>query len=278
VAGADRHPDLFDLGARLTFRQRLAFTNIRLGKGEAAEALFRGLARDYAALEGPDSGDVLMVRMNLAQALMVQGKHAEAVAEADALYPKLAATLGADHEMTLQLLSTRAQSEGVLERWDAAIADTRRVHEAAVAKQGPRSFFAIASLADMATSQCRAGRLAEGLKSAAAAHAAAHAGFAGSALEQGVAFAWADCLILARRYDEAEVKLTGIDPDAVARLAADADWGANLALARAEIAMARGDRDDARRDLQGVAKVYSKPGADPYQARRYRALQTALGA
>ncbi|WP_374571632.1 winged helix-turn-helix domain-containing protein [Phenylobacterium sp.] len=274
---ADARPDLFDLGQRLTFRQRLAFTNIRLGKGQEAERLFRQLARDYAALEGPDSGDVLMVRMNLVQALMVQAKHAEAVAEANALYPKLAATLGADNEMTLQLLATRAQSEGALERWDAAIADTRAVHEAAVAKQGPVSFFAVASQADMATSQCHAGRLAEGLKSAEAAYASARRGFAGAALEQGVAYAVADCLILARRYDEADGKLRGIDPVAVAQLAADPDWGANLNLAHAEIDMARGDRDGARRELNAAAPVFAKSTADAFQARRYKALKAALG-
>lgn len=48
--------------------------------------------------------------------------------------------------MTLQLLTTRAQSEGILERWDDAIRDDLRVHDLAVRKQGPKSFFAVATL------------------------------------------------------------------------------------------------------------------------------------
>ena len=61
----------------------------------------------------------------------------------------MVATLGPDHEMTLQLLTTRAQSHGSLEQWDAAIRDGMAVHRLAVAKQGPKSFFAIATLADV---------------------------------------------------------------------------------------------------------------------------------
>lgn len=72
----------FDATARLTFRQRLAFAKFRLGDGAGAETLFRGLVRDFTAIEGPDGPDVLMVGMNLAQALMVEGKHAEAVVPA----------------------------------------------------------------------------------------------------------------------------------------------------------------------------------------------------
>ena len=129
--GADADQADFDLGQRLTFLQRLAFAHIRLGDGAQAETLFRKLAAGYAALEGPESGNVLMVRLNLAQALMVQGKYADSVGEADAVYPKMLAALGPLHELTLQVLSTRAQSEGALERWDAAIADTQLVHAAA---------------------------------------------------------------------------------------------------------------------------------------------------
>ncbi len=54
--GADDLPD-FDPAARLTFRQRLAFTKIRLGDGAGAERLFRRLVAIFTAIEGPDSPD-----------------------------------------------------------------------------------------------------------------------------------------------------------------------------------------------------------------------------
>jgi DNA-binding winged helix-turn-helix (wHTH) protein/serine/threonine protein kinase len=278
VRGADAHPDLFDAGQRLTFRQRLAFTHIRLGEGAQAEALFRELVNGYADLEGADAADVLMVRMNLVQALMVEGRHAEAVAEADALYPRLLAVLGPEHEMTLQLLSTRAQSEASLERWDAAIADTARVHAIAVRKQGPASFFSLVSLADGATAKCRSGRHAEALADLAKAHEIAHRAFPGSGLQGGIDYAWGECLISEGRFEQAARTMKGIDRAAVTQLAADSGWGANLDLANAQIAYARHDLALARRDLEAAAPIFSKPHADPYQARAFKRLEAQIAA
>jgi hypothetical protein len=209
---------------------------------------------------------------------MIQGRHAAAVEEANRLYPKMVAVLGPDHELTLQLLSTRAQSEGALERWDASIADTRTVHAAALRTVGPRSFFAIASLTDGASAQCRAGRVGPGLADLAEARAQAHAAFPGSALENAVDFAWADCLILARSFAAAQPHLAGIDPKAVAQLSGDPDWGANLDIAQAEIALAQGQPDLARARLDAAAAAMAKPKAEPYQVRRYRRLLSEAGA
>lgn len=274
---ADAHPELFDLGSRLTFLQREAFAHIRLGDGATAEALFRRLAAGYATLEGADSADVLMVRLNLAQALMVQGKNAKAVAEADALYPKMVQVLGPEHELTLQLLSTRAQSEGSIGRWNDAIADTRTVHELAVKTVGPRSFFAIVSQADGATAECRGGRLASGLRDAAAAQATAQAAFPGSGLESGADFTLAECLIMARRFGDAERQLAGVKPDAVAQLTGDPDWGANLDIARAQISLSRGDRSKARADLAAAADAMRKPTAESYEVSLYHRLRADAG-
>lgn len=275
VALADGLADFAPL-ARLTLRQRLAFTRIRLGEGAAAEALFRDLAVRYAAIEGPDGPDVLMVRMNLAQALMVQGRHADAIAQADLVYPGLRARLGEDHEMTLQVLTTRAQSEGVLERWDDAIRDDLHVHDVAVRRQGPGSFFAIATLSDAATAQCRAGRLADGTAHASEAHAAAVAGFARSALADATGFTLAECEIAAGRYDTAAEHLRGIDRAAVAQLAGDPHWGANVDLALARIAAAQGRTDEARRRLEASRVAFTAPTAEPYQVRLWRALDRTL--
>jgi hypothetical protein len=273
---ADAHPELFDVGERLTFLQRVAFAHIRLGDGVGAAAMFRRLIAGYGRLEGPDGPDVLMVRMNLVQALMIQARHAEAVDEANLLYPKLATVLGPEHEMTLQLLSTRAQSEGALERWDAAIADTSLVHEVAVKKQGEGSFFALASATDGAAAKCRSGRRSEALADLAAAWRQAHKAFPGSALEGGVAYAWGACLIADGQVEAGAARLAGIDRTAVAQLVGDPDWGANLDLANAQIAFARGDRQAARRALDAAAPAFAKPTAEAYQVRAYRLLREKL--
>jgi DNA-binding winged helix-turn-helix (wHTH) protein/serine/threonine protein kinase len=275
--GADRLPDVFDLASRLTFKQRLAFTFIRSGDGKQAELLFRELAAGYGKLKGPDAPEALMVRMNLTQALMIQREHAATIAEADALYPKMVETLGPDHEMTLQLLTTRAQSHGSLEHWDAAIRDGLEVHRLAVAKQGPKSFFAIATLTDAATAQCRASQESEGLRNAESAYADSLSAFGpGAALTQAIAYTRAACLIASKRIDEASKSLEGIDVANVAALAGDPQWGANVDLARAQIAYARHDLDAARKYVDAARPAFSVPKAEAYQVRALTLLDAAL--
>jgi serine/threonine protein kinase len=268
---ADALPD-FDLPARLTLRQRFAFAKFRLGDGAGAEQLFRQLLRDFTSIEGPDGPNVLMVGMNLAQALMVEGKHAAAVAQANLVYPRMLARLGADHEMTLQLLTTRAQSEGVLERWDDAIRDDLGVHDIAVRKQGAKSFFAVATLSDAATAQCRGGHLTEGARNAETAHRFAVDGFGKAALTDATAYTLAACQIGAGRYADALKNLQGIDRTAVAQLAADPLWGANVDLALAQIAVAKGQLSEARHFLDAAAAAFSAPNAEPYQVRIWKRL------
>ncbi len=268
----------FDRPTQLNFRQRLAFAHIRLGDGVAAERLFRQLQRDFTAFEGPNGPDVLLARMNIAQALMIQARHADAIVQANAVYPLLRARLGDDHEMTLQLLTTRAQSEGVLERWPDTIRDDLAVHAAAVRKQGPGSFFAIAPLSDAASAQCRDADLADGLRNAAEANNMARAAFGKVALTDATAYTLAACQIAAGRFAEAARSLAGIDRNAVAQLAGDPNWGANVDLALAQIAVAQHRNADARNLLERSRAAFTLPGAEPYQRRLWTRTAKGLGA
>jgi len=268
----------FDTAARLDLTQRLAFTLFRAGKSKEAETLFRALIPGYADAEGPDSAAVLQTRLNLTQTLMQQGKHVQVIMEANALYPRLVATLGPDHEMTMQLLATRAQSESSIEHFGDAIKDDLMLYNLALGKQGPASFFAIASLSDAATAQCRSGHIADGLRNVQRAYTVSQKAFGdNAALTQGTAFTWADCLIHAARYDEAEKHLAGIDPHKVARLAADAYWGANLNLARAQIAYTQRDYVQMRKELAQAAPAFARPAAENYQKRVYARLVAEAG-
>lgn len=262
----------FEPSARLTFRQRLAFTKIRLGDAAGAEADFRALKQDYGRIEGSDGPNVLQSQMNLIQALMIGGKHAAAVAEANSLYPQMARRLGADHEMTLQLLMTRAQSEGMLERFKDAIRDDLQANALATKKLGPRSFFAVASLTDAATAQCRSGRGAEGLKNVTKAYRDSLAGFGKVALTDAAHFTMAECEIDLGHYAQAGAYLDTINVDEVAQLAGDPNWGANVQLEKARIALAQNHKAEARKYLESVRPVYSAAGVDPYQARLWRSL------
>jgi serine/threonine protein kinase/DNA-binding winged helix-turn-helix (wHTH) protein len=274
--GAEQLPQ-FDQTARLTLKQRLAFSYIRLGDGVKAERLFRELISAFSQLQGPDSPNVLRVRLNLAQALMIQNKHREAIEETSSIYPSYVARLGEEHELSMQVLTTQAQSEGSLGLWDDAIRDDLAIYRLAMKKQGPLSFFAIATLSDAALAQCRAGRLAEGDRNAAAAFTASTKAFGPRAgLTGGTAFTLATCHIGLGRLGEAAKLLKDIDIPTVAQLAGFPDWGANVDLARAEIAYREGDVPAARKYLESAGPVFSRPGAEPYQRRAMENLAASM--
>src|SRR5439155_17075984 len=127
-------------------------------------------------------------------------------------YPEFVSRLGPDHELTMQLLTTRAQSEGSLGLWDDAVRDDLAIHELAVRKQGPLSFFAVATLSDAALAQCRAGRYREGEPNARKALEASSKAFGPrTGLTGGVSSSLAACLIGLGRLNEASKLLEQID-------------------------------------------------------------------
>ena len=266
-----------DENTRLALKQRLGFANIRLGNGAEAERIFRELIEAYSRTTGPDSAEALRVRLNLAQAFMIQNKNAEAVDETKQIYPAFVAKLGRDHELTMQVLATRAQCEGAIERFDDATRDGLELHQLAVQKQGPSSFFAIGSLADASLAQCRAGHLTEGEVNARNAYEASRKAFGEHAgLTGGAADTLAACLIDQNKLDEATKVLDTIDSKAVAQLVGVPDWSANVDLARAEIAYRRSDYATARKDIQLAIPVFSRPDAEPYLKRKLETLRAAI--
>jgi serine/threonine protein kinase/DNA-binding winged helix-turn-helix (wHTH) protein len=273
---ADLLPE-FDESARLTFKQRLGFSYIRLGQGAKAEQTFRDLITAFTRLAGPDSPHVLRVRLNLAQAFMIQNKHAEAVREAASIYPEFVSRLGPDHELTMQLLATRAQSEGSLELWDDAIRDDLAIYDLAVHKQGPLSFFAVATLSDAALAQCRAQRYRDGESNARKAHESSAKAFGlRAALTEAAADTLATCLIGLGKLDQAGTLLQQIDVSAVAQLTGDPNWGAGVSLEQAEIAYRRHDYDAARGYIQTITPIFTRKDAEPYQKRTFETLKAAL--
>jgi hypothetical protein len=267
----------FDESSRLTFQQRLAFAYIRLGDGGRAEQLLHELIAAFSRVTGPESPNVLRVRLNLAQAYMIQNKHADAIKETSAIYPEFAARLGPEHELTMQVLTTRAQSEGALGIWGDAIRDDLAIHALAVKKQGPQSFFAIATLSDAALAMCRSGRVSDGALNARKAYTASAQGFGARAgLTGGAASTLAGCLVELGQLDEATRLLEQIDIPAVAQLAGDADWGAGVKLLQAQIAYRRGDLTAAREELRAVTPVFTRASAEPYQRHAVELLEAKL--
>ena len=267
----------FDESARLTMKQRLGFSYIRLGDGAKAEQTFRELISEFTRIAGPESPNVLRVRLNLAQAYMIQNKHEQAVAEANAIYPEFLVRLGPDHELTMQLLTTRAQSEGSLGLWNDAIRDDLAIYDLAVKKQGPLSFFAVATLSDASLAQCRGGHWAEGEVNARKSYEASAKAFGPRAgLTGGTAYALASCLIGEGKLDEASSLLANIDVSAVAQLAGISDWGANVTLAQGEIAWKRGDLVSAKKSVEEAAPVFMRADAEVYQRKKVEELRAAV--
>lgn len=181
------------------------------------------------------------------------------------------------YEITMQLLSTRAQCEGTLGRWEDAIRDGLEVHQLAVQKQGPSSFFAIASLSDASLAQCRAGHSVEGEANTRSSYEASKKAFGERAgLTGGTADTFANCLIERNKLDEASKLPDSIDIKSTAQLVGIPDWSANVDLARAEIAYRRGDYAGARKDIQPAIPVFSRADAAPYQKHKLESLLASI--
>ncbi|MGA7916734.1 MAG: serine/threonine-protein kinase [Candidatus Acidiferrales bacterium] len=269
-------PD-FDETARFNLRQRLAFTYIRLGDGATAERLARELIVAYAGANGSDSPYVLRVRLNLAQAFMIEGKYHEAVQEANGIYPDFLEKFGPEHELTMQLLATRAQSEGSLGLYEDSTRDDLAIYKIALQKQGPGSFYAIATLSDASEAQCRSNHLAEGEQNARKAHDGSikafgpHAGLTG-----GTALPLANCLIEQGKLQEASKLLAEIDSKVVAQLTGDPYWEASVNLAQAEIALRERNYAQAHKLIEAARPAFSRPDAEAYEKNKLDALSAEI--
>jgi len=267
----------FNETARYNLQQRLAFTYLRLGDGATAEKLARQLIAGYSVTNGPDSPYVLRMRLNLAQAYLVERKFPEAVAEANAIYPDFVRQFGLDHQLTMQLLTTRAQAEGSMGRFDDAVRDDLTVYNIAVKKQGPLSFYSVATLSDASESQCRANHLLAGEQSARKAYDNSVRAFGPKgALTEATLLPLANCLISLGKLKEASKDLDQIDAKTVVPLTGDPNWGAGITLAKAEIAVRERHYAEARKAIDAVGPIFSRPDADAYQRHKMESLSAQI--
>jgi ATP/maltotriose-dependent transcriptional regulator MalT len=177
----------------------------------------------------------------------------------------------------MQVLTTRAQSEGSLGMWNDAIRDDMAIHDLAVKKKGPLSFYAVATLSDASQAMCRSGQFGAGEANSRKAYEASGKAFGPKAgLTGGVAATLATCLIGLGRLDEASKLLEQIDIPTVTQLAGDPDWGAGVTLMQAQVAFKKKDYATARKDLQVVIPVFSRPNAEAYEKHAVESLSAEL--
>jgi tetratricopeptide (TPR) repeat protein len=270
-------PAQFDARTRNDFHQRHAFTLIRLGDGKGAEAEIRALLAAQTRLLGPTNPDVLLLRMNLGQAYLYQRRFSDAVETLTAVLRLMRRQLGPDHRLVQQTLAARVEAYDNLGDYRASIADGRELYAIALKQQGLHAFRPIVALSDLATSECRAPDLAQGVADARKAYRASLAAFgAKAALTQGVAVALAQCLIEAGQDAAAAPLIAHIDRKAVAELASDPNWGANADLAQAEIAAQARRWKDAAASLRAAAVAYASPQSDVFQHRKFQVLNALV--
>jgi hypothetical protein len=161
--------------------------------------------------------------------------------------------------------------------WDEAIRDDLAIYKLVVHKQGPVSRMSLASLADAALSQCRAGRYAEGEINARKAFQQSKQAFGARAgMTGGSAYTLAICLTGMNQLEEASGLLNDVDVDAVTQLSGDSTVGPSIALAQGEIAVRRGNYVLADRYLQQAAPTFENPQANILDRQTLQRLRTAI--
>lgn len=131
---AQRLPETFSERQVVNFGQRHAFSLLRLGKGTEAERTLRPLVTRMTRIAGNDHPDTLLLRLNLAQSLLVQQRFVEVISALDTLLSVMEQRLGREHRNTLLLLSARQQALCSVVRYADAAADGERVWRAAAQK------------------------------------------------------------------------------------------------------------------------------------------------
>jgi DNA-binding winged helix-turn-helix (wHTH) protein len=262
---ADTMPGVFDESTRLMLRQRLAFTYMRLAEWDTAAPMISALLQRRLALSGPRHPSTLQLELNLAQVRIAQGHAAEALPELNRIYPDFVAVFGADHLLTLELLSTRGEALDRLERFQDAVPDQMTVYRLDAAKSGDHSFLALGALADAAHSQCRAGQVTAGLAAAQTVYDGARSSFGPhNVLTQIAAIELAFCQIIGGNADAAPPLLTNIDCAAVDQFDMNTICAAQLDLMRAAIAVRSSNPAAADPLLAKVTPVFDAAGADRY--------------
>jgi len=160
IAYAQANSDQVSQREMLRIRTTYALVLMRQGRAVEAEPEMRKIVAEATTAFGADHPDTLNARQNLLNAIGLQHRDREVVAEAGILLPLFEKRYGPDHRLTLALLSTRGDSLVELGRYQDAAADALRVCQGASAMSGPLSHQALVGRLDMAMDQCRGGDLA----------------------------------------------------------------------------------------------------------------------
>lgn len=277
VAIANADPDAAPAAQLLKAKSSLALTLMRLGRAEDAEPIARAIVRESTRVRGADHPDTLVTRQHWLNALSMIGRHDAALRGSTPLLAAMRARFGDNHRFTLGLHSTRFESLAALGRYDEAAREAERVWQGASIQAGKQSHQALVGQIDYATALCRTPQRARGASVAQDALATTRRVFGPDyPLTHAIRYFAAECLLANRRHADAGVLLDGLDRKKVAELIGQAEFGATVDLALAEIALARGDRNAAQR-LFSVAHRALEETTDDNVRDRLATLARSLG-
>lgn len=278
AALAARHPKALTPRERVAVLQRVVAALLRLDRTAEAEVMARTLARDAVRTLGADHPDTLQVRLNVAQAQLANQKNEAVLALTTEIRPLIERRFGPDHPRAMQLMGTRIDALKNLERYPEAMAEGARLWQAAAWRYGETSVYAAGLRADTARVRCRAGDAAGGLADAQAALDWSVKGFGpDAALTHGIRHQVADCLIASGRPAAAKPWLQDLDRKAVGELVGNALWGLHADVLLAQVALAAGDRAEARRLYEGARPAFPDLLTDGYEVRRLNGIERQLG-
>lgn len=250
---------------------------MREGKAAQAEPEMRQVVADATRMLGPTHADTLNARQNLLNAIQLQHRNADFIAGATELLPLMEKVYGPDHRFTTALLSGRADALATLGRYDEAVADAREERRRAVASAGATSYLALVGHSDTGIYLCRGGRAAEGVGELRGALADI-----GSALGKdhplahAARYYLAECLIETGDTAQAKTLLDGVATEKVAELVGDPGWGANVDLARADLAARAGDTKQAAALLAKAAPAFADTVPANFDHRRMDRIRRAI--
>lgn len=263
-------------GQLLKAKSSLALTLMRLGRADEAEPVARAIVEESVRVRGSDHADTLVTRQHWLNSLSMLGRHEETLRESGPLLEAMRARFGNAHRFTLALHSVRFESLAALARYEDAAREAEVVWRGAAAQAGPQSHQALVGQIDHASALCRTARPARGLPIARQGLASTRSAFGPDyPLTHVIAYYVAECLIANGRHAEADPLLQGLDRQKMADLTGQANIGAVIDLAAAQVALALRQPAAARR-LFGAALRVLRDTEDRFTRDRIEALRRAL--
>jgi hypothetical protein len=259
-----------------------------LDDGAAAERAARQVIATITSNDGPESNTLLQPQMFLQEALYLEHKYPEAIAQGKQNYYRFSKALGPQNQLTLDALAMLGQTEGGMEDYADAIRDELALSKLAATLPGG-SYLAESSLADAAGIECHSSHIDAGIEHARQVIAESGKGASPQPVFLNVAtLTLAECRIAqiedeghvprAAELAEANRLLSSVNIETIIQTPGYADVEGNVDAARARLALLEGKLDSAKRFADKAAPYLAKPEAEAYERRAVARVNATIAA